>query len=294
MTEPLAADGVPGPAAAGAGALLRAARERQGLHIAALAAAIKVAPQRLEALEADRLDELPDVAFARALAQTVCRALKIDAQPVLARLPAAADAQRLDRIGSGLNAPFIGRPGRDDPLPAAWWTRPAVWAPALVLALAAAVYLLPAGWLDGAPPLAPSAGPQGGVAPGPADPAQAPATAPDAPVPLPAAPAPTTAAPAPAPAAIETVHLAPPADAAAPAGLLWLQASEASWVEIRDAGGRVLLARTLMAGESLSLDGGLPLRLTVGNVAATTVRLRGRVVDLAPAARDNVARLTLE
>jgi cytoskeleton protein RodZ len=288
MTEPLAAGG--GAAAAdGAGALLRAARERQGLHIAALAAAIKVSPQRLEALEADRLEVLPDVAFARALAQTVCRALKIDAGPVLARLPAAADAQRLDRIGSGLNAPFVGRPGRDDPLPAAWWTRPAVWAPALVLLVAAAVYLLPEAWLDAVAPQAPSPAAQGGTAPGLADPAGAPAAG--------GSPAPAATPPAPAgaaPAAIETVHLAPPADAAAPPGLLWLQAAEASWVEIRDGGGRVLLARTLMAGESLSLDGGLPLRLTVGNVAATTVSFRGRVVDLAPAARDNVARLTLE
>ena len=44
----------------GAGALLRAARERQGLHIAALAAAIKVSQRKLEALEADRGDGLPD------------------------------------------------------------------------------------------------------------------------------------------------------------------------------------------------------------------------------------------
>ena len=55
-----------GPAAA------RGARA-QGLHIAALAAAIKVAPRKLELLEADRFDELPDATFTRALAQTVCR-----------------------------------------------------------------------------------------------------------------------------------------------------------------------------------------------------------------------------
>ena len=71
----------------GAGALLRAARERQGLHIAALAAAIKVSQRKLEALEADRFDELPDATFTRALAQTVCRQLKIDPKPVLERLP---------------------------------------------------------------------------------------------------------------------------------------------------------------------------------------------------------------
>ncbi len=40
-----------------AGSLLRAAREKQGLHIAALAAAIKVAPRKLDALENDRWNE---------------------------------------------------------------------------------------------------------------------------------------------------------------------------------------------------------------------------------------------
>ena len=43
-----------GPSApASAGALLREARERQGVHIAVLAAAIKVSPRKLDALEAD-------------------------------------------------------------------------------------------------------------------------------------------------------------------------------------------------------------------------------------------------
>ena len=70
-----------------AGRLLREARQAQGLHIAALASAIKVAPRKLELLEADRLDELPDATFTRALAQTVCRSLKIDAAPILALLP---------------------------------------------------------------------------------------------------------------------------------------------------------------------------------------------------------------
>src|SRR5688500_5851649 len=41
-----------------AGSLLRAARQAQGLHIAALAATIKVSHRKLEFLEADRLDEL--------------------------------------------------------------------------------------------------------------------------------------------------------------------------------------------------------------------------------------------
>ena len=70
MSEPTSDD-------ASAGAMLRAAREQQGLHIAALAAAIKVTPRKLDALEHDRWDELPDATFTRALAQLakgVCQA----------------------------------------------------------------------------------------------------------------------------------------------------------------------------------------------------------------------------
>ena len=73
-----------------AGALLREARQAKGLHIAALATAIKVAPRKLELLESDRFDELSCATFTRALAQTVCRSLKIDSAPVLALLPQAA------------------------------------------------------------------------------------------------------------------------------------------------------------------------------------------------------------
>ena len=56
-----------------AGSLLRTAREREGLHIAALAVSMKVPVKKLEALEADRLDLLPDAVFVRALAASVCR-----------------------------------------------------------------------------------------------------------------------------------------------------------------------------------------------------------------------------
>src|ERR1700740_3391776 len=88
--------------ASSAGALLRQARQAQGLHIAALSAAIKVTPRKLELLEADQFDQLPDATFTRALAQTVCRALKIDAAPVLALLP-RPHGNRLGDVREGLN-----------------------------------------------------------------------------------------------------------------------------------------------------------------------------------------------
>lgn len=74
----------------GAGQLLRQYRESTGLHIVVLASALKVSRAKLEALEADRLDDLPDVVFARALAMSCCRYLGKDPEPVLALMPSHA------------------------------------------------------------------------------------------------------------------------------------------------------------------------------------------------------------
>lgn len=88
-----------------AGAMLKAAREAAGLHVAALAVSMKVPVKKLEALEADRLDLLPDAVFVRALASSVCRALRIDPAPVLEKLPQTT-VPRLDTEERGINAPF--------------------------------------------------------------------------------------------------------------------------------------------------------------------------------------------
>lgn len=93
------------PAALSAGALLRQAREAAGLHVAALAVSMKVPVKKLEALEADRLDLLPDAVFVRALASSVCRTLKMDPTPVLQKLPQTT-VPRLDAEERGINAPF--------------------------------------------------------------------------------------------------------------------------------------------------------------------------------------------
>lgn len=283
-----------------AGSLLRAAREKQGLHIAALAAAIKVSQRKLEALEGDRYDELPDATFTRALAQTVCRTLKVDARPVLDLLPPAPSVALEPGSGS-LNTPFRERPGRDEPGLATVVMRPMVWA-ALALFLAAlAVLLAPADWWQLL---------RGGAAPV-ALPASAPGLVVE-PVVLTAQPASAASAVAgPAPGAasqamVETVFAAQNpepaasgpaaatlAPAAVPTGVVQLRTSEASWVEVRDARGQLLLSRTVQPGESVGLDGSLPIRLVIGNAAVTQLGFRGKPVDLAPSTRDNVARVEL-
>jgi len=291
------ADEVVGPVTAGS--LLRAAREKHGLHLAALAAAVKVAPRKLDALENDRWNELPDTTFVRALARTLCRTLKTDAQPVLDLLP-PAQPMALRDAGDQLNAPYRDAGGRGSSALAGGAIRPMVWAAAVLMLAAVAVYFVPEAWLKGAPPAAPLAG---SVSAAPA--ASAPlatASAPDMPasaaggLPDSLVPMPATAAGA-TPSAGETVFSAPPANllqAAPAAGVLQLRTTEASWVDVRDGKGQVLLSRTVQPGELVGLDGAPPLRLVIGNAAAAQLSFRGQVVNLAPNTRDNVARVELQ
>jgi cytoskeleton protein RodZ len=291
-----------GATGSSAGALLRAARERQGLHIAALAAAIKIPQRKLEALEADRFDELPDVTFTRALAMTVCRALKIDAAPVLAQLPQGV-GNGLAAVAGGLNAPFRDRPGRAEPADFNPLRHPLSWAALAVLVAAAAVFVLPAGWWESLWPagtaLKAPAAPAPAPAPTPASVADAAASAPSPPAAdsLAAVATPASAASAPS---VEVVHSVPAVDPGASAvpdaagGIAVLRATDATWVEVIDAGGQVLVQRLLQPGESLGLNGKLPFKLKIGNAAATQLQFRGQGVDLAPVTRDNVARLELK
>lgn len=285
-------------AAATAGALLRQARQAQGMHIAVLSAAIKVPQRKLEALEADRYDELPDATFTRALAQTVCRTLKIDAAPVLALLPKAFTDSRLEHVAEGINAPFRDRGGSEHGSDFGIALSPAVWGALGVLVLAAGVYFLPPGLFGPSAPAGAGSAPAVVVAPLPAA-APAPAVVVEAPA-APAASAAVAAAEPAASSAGETVHSAPlvaaddSAASAPAAGALLLRSTAESWVAVTDARGQTLLSRVLTPGETVGLDGAMPLRLVIGNAGATSVTFRGQPVDLAPRTRDNVARLELK
>jgi cytoskeleton protein RodZ len=287
MTEPT----TDAPAGGGvtAGALLRRARQAQGLHIAALAATIKVTPRKLESLESDRYDELPDATFTRALAQAVCRTLKIDPAPVLALLPQSG-GHRLDHVAEGINAPFREH-GRA--APADEWSvllRPAVVIPALVALAAAVVFFLPAGTLT-------TVSPSTGAASAPRAAASvAQRVEPMAVVGIASSPAAAAVVPAAAPASsapASLIEAAPPA-ATPPATTLQLRASAPSWIEVVDASGQPLISRIVAAGEVVDLDGALPLKLRIGNAGATQVAFRGQAVELGLYTRDNVARFELK
>ena len=283
-----------GSAGVTAGELLRAARDKQGLHLAILAASLKVAPRKLELLEANRYDELPDATFVRALALSMCRALKIDAEPILARLPQPA-GHGLEQVARGLNQPFRDREVRREP---GEWHRaislPGVASLLLVVAalgvlfwpgrdrVADTVASVPAVVVEAASGVLVAAS----MVPAPASTAVPEVVAAATPEPAAAA----SAAPV-----GETVFSAPAVEsgATATAGPLQLRTRGESWVEVIDAGGQVLLSRVLVSGELVGLDGRPPLRVTVGNADVTDIVFRGKPVSLTAVTRDNVARLEL-
>jgi cytoskeleton protein RodZ len=315
LSEPTATPGV----------LLRQAREAAGLHIAALAVSLKVPVKKLEALEADRLDLLPDAVFVRALAASVCRTLKIDATQVLALLPQTGKP-RLDYQHASINAPF--RSPSDGPGPSLWAqiSRPAVLA-GLLLVLGALVLIFfpvaqpldkvaqavgspvavistPVDSPAGSPnPVAASG--QAGVAMAGVELVESAKAAPQAnsaaSTSLPAAPA----AAQPAPTTQASVMPSVPASSALPAkgavellpasgGIIVFKARGESWVEVTDAKGVVVLRRTLLSGESAGATGALPLAAVVGRADATQVQVRGRAFDLAAVSKDNVARFEVK
>jgi cytoskeleton protein RodZ len=255
----------------------------------------------LEALEADRWSELPDATFVRALAQTVCRTLKIDARPVLELLPPGG-AWELQRSAGTLNTPFRERPGRDDPALTRFAIRPMVLAGGALVVAAVVLYFLPAGTFSraGSPrtvsggSAASAAASTAGPAPVESNLAASAAEAMASPAFPPSGPDLNTSVilgPA-APAASAGLASGPAVDVAASA--LQLRTTDASWVEVRDAKGQVLMSRTVLPGEPLGLDVAVPLRLTIGNAASTQLTLRGQPVDLKPSTRDNIARVEVK
>jgi len=301
-----------------AGGLLKEARQAAGMHIAALAVALKVPVSKLEALEADNYTVLPDTVFVRALASSVCRTLKIDPAPILSLLP-QSQSPRLSVDSAGINAPVKGSAGKSSSSSSASFAGSGSGSRSVVLVVLAllvgAVVLFfvprhstPGDSSDPVPVAVPDALPANASEPAPAvvpptveRPADAsisasPAAASAASVPVSAAP-PAAAPPAPAAAGSGvSAGAVSAADGAAdaPSGPLVLRARGASWVQVRDANGALALQRNLAAGESVSVSAPTPLAVIVGRADATEVIVRGKPFDLTAVARENVARFEVK
>ena len=68
------------------GPMLAKAREARGLGINDVVQTLKFNPRQIELLEADDIGALPDAMFVRGMIRSYARFLKIDPEPLLARL----------------------------------------------------------------------------------------------------------------------------------------------------------------------------------------------------------------
>ena len=277
-----AAETVPAPSSGrpSAGAMLRQMRESAGVDITLLASAMKVPLQKIEALEGDRLEELPDLTFARGLAAAICRAFGADPAPVLERMPVAASSLRVQ--SSKGNAPFKRSSDRPAPmLTGSSFSRPLLYAVIGLLIAAAALWLLPTLPIQlGSPTPAASASGDGQVQES---------------VSPPAAAEPTAVAPAPEAPPVAAAPVPPPVEAApAPTDLLSFTASGETWLTVRDAAGKQLINRALQKDEVVGINGDAPLSVTIGRKDAVTLRVRGEPFDLNAVSRTNVARFQVK
>lgn len=309
-----------------AGSMLRKAREAAGLHVAALAVSMKVPVKKLEALESDRFDLLPDMVFVRALASSVCRTLKIDPAPVLEKLPNTSKPQ-LVSTERDINTPFDAY-GSSAGLSLSSMVRKPVVLLVLVLLLAAGgVFFFPGfqkhkvieetvttptqvlsenpqpvvpAPQDGSIPLAKTVGvPEGLLPPAGLQPAEV-----AAPVVIQnSTPTPTPTEPVGATTNLRTSAIAPTQTDKAPEigaaknaspEMLVLKAKAPCWVKVVDAKGGVQVLKIVAAGETVGVAGVAPLSVVIGAADAMNVEVHGKPFSLVGIAKDNVARFEVK
>jgi len=77
-------------------------------------------------------------------------------------------------------------------------------------------------------------------------------------------------------------------------GVLHLEFGDESWVEIKDASGRMLHRQLNRPGTRVDVPGQPPFDVLIGNAAQARVTYNGRPIDLKPFIEVTVARFTLE
>lgn len=265
---------VPGP-----GAMLRMAREARGTTIAEVAAALKMSPRQIEAIEGEDFSRLSGATFVRGFIRNYAKLLKIDAAPVLAALPDQAafpQAELNAPADVGVKMPTVG--GRQG--------RGLLAATVLALGLLGVALVLYFDVID-----------LGGIMKrqsGQDAPAQAAQPQVVQPLPQPVVPA-QPSAPAEG-AEPEAKPVDQPEKPAPKSGMrqLIFGFDGSSWVEVKDAAGRTIFSQMNAKGSTQVVEGQPPFQLVVGNASQVRLQYNDQPVDLRPHTRVEVARLTLE
>ena len=275
------------------GLQLRRAREARGMTVEGVGAAIKLAARQVEAIESDDYARLTSATYARGFIRNYASLMGLDAQALLAQLDrheVRARPQLVEQANVGVAMPSQSARRK--------WMLPllALSVPALA---AIALYVWFEFWPAGAQPAAVEPTPAV-VAPPAAEAApEAPATEPVPPVDPQVATVPAEVPPPnPSPDAAATAAVPPASAQPAPAvpgqRQLNFRFTADSWIEMRDAQGRVVLSELNRAGSTRSLNAVFPVSLVIGNAKSVTMDIDGTPYDLAPSTKVEVARLRLE
>jgi cytoskeleton protein RodZ len=293
MTEQIDAGPGVGVGADGVGEVLARARTALGLTVGDVALQLKFAPKQIEALEQERFELLPPGMFSRGMVRAYARLLKLDAEPLVQRIAA--------RVAVPDNASAVAAARRPIPITDSARRGNLVYAglSLAVLGVIAAVLFQWQSERAGAARLEFVAAAQ------PLQPAQAPEQTAQAPLP----PAPVQAErqqlaslSAVVPPNTTAIAEAAPARSAAPeprrtAGSkrrISMRFERASWVEIKDAGGKTLISQLNPAGSEQAIEGRPPFEVIIGNAQHVRLSYDDRPIDLAPHVKVEVARFTLE
>lgn len=280
-----------GATAVTAGSLLKAARQAAGVHLAVLSANLKVPVRQLAALEADEYPTDASPVFARGLAASICRQLRVDSAPILALLPQSANyLEPHGAVRYAYAAPVdLGRMRRSSfGVPGK-----ALWAAVGMLLVIAALIWLPSpsqwGWLNGQPDVVAVSVPatEAGTSPVTSVPVATPLN------PTELAMSASETAPLGASAPVAAPLAASVAVASATSELLF-SAQNVSWIEVWDGQKQLVWNGVLNAGETKRVPAALPVSVVVGRADAVQLSVKGQAFDLKPHTVVNTARFEVK
>jgi cytoskeleton protein RodZ len=267
------------------GQVLRDAREAQGVALEDAAARLRLMHRQIEAMETDDFESLGQPVFARGFVRNYARLLGLAPDALLARMEGApAEPAEVSRA--------------EPPLPRSWLTSP--WLILFLLGLLVAVVAPVAlyWWLnEGEEDMVGQESATAKIKPLPPALPESVVTPVVAPVAEPVVPVAPVVPPAePSMEAVEPAEAGAPAvpKPTTPSGMMHLEFGDESWVEIKDANGRMLHRQLNRPGSSVDISGQPPFDLLIGNAAQARMTYNGRLIDLKPFIDVTVARFTLE
>ncbi len=297
----------------GPGKRLRSIREQQQLDITKIAARLHLGVAQLKALEEDAYDRLPAPVFVRGYLRNYARILGESEDEILAAYAAI-------NPGQGEPAKLIGKPPSTDTKISSdhGVVRMTTWMIVLLLVAAGALwshgYLQEAGRqiadkIESVSPaistiskggseeqpqalLVPFLQPSGNPSDKVAEPAAikvAVDQGKESSDLQQASPAPDSISP---PTQQVEAENRPIAEVSA--GSIIFEFKGNSWIQVKDAHGKVKLRGELAAGDRRRLHGEAPFDVTVGNVPAVNLMVDGMPLDLGPYTRHSVAKFTLD